>query len=379
MGNIHFRILGPLVTAEAEGREIQFRGHRQQTVMAMLLLSHGEVVSLQKLVTSVWCEGEPPSTAEKQIRNTVSELRQLSPDLEKSIETVIPGYRISGAPESIDSDTFTKHLHRAYKCISAAGYDEARQQLAKALSLCSGSILSGVDSTSVQTRTLPLNENRLLAAEEWADLELADEGGSGTLLGILADLVEDNPYRERMVRQLMLILCQSGSPNRALEIYRRTCSVLLDELGVEPSRSLQDMYYDARAQAATMSDANRGRTTPAKRNAILPKDIPYFIGRSKELNKILRIVEDDDRCQPTIIAIDGMAGVGKTTLAVHVAHVLSENYSRSPQYVNLGTHAHTGSPTDFHTSENPKPWPSPTSSYSQLRTETETLPRTPKC
>ncbi len=71
-----------------------------------------------------------------------------------------------------------------------------------------------------------------------ADLAL---GRDGELVPELESLVQANPFQERLRGQLMLALYRSGRQTEALEVYRQTRELLADELGLEPSRALQQL------------------------------------------------------------------------------------------------------------------------------------------
>jgi tetratricopeptide (TPR) repeat protein len=80
---------------------------------------------------------------------------------------------------------------------------------------------------------------------------------------------------------------------------------------------------------------------PAGRN-YLPGDIADFAGRRTELARL--IADTATGAPPTamvIEALDGMAGVGKTTLAVHAAHRLGSRYPDAQLFIDL--HGHTPS------------------------------------
>src|SRR5262249_47324744 len=66
----------------------------------------------------------------------------------------------------------------------------------------------------------------------------------------------------------------------------------------------------------------------------LPTDVPDFIGRGRELAALT-----DAARTATVVAVEGMAGVGKTTLAVHAAHLLTPRYPDGQLYLDLRAHA----------------------------------------
>lgn len=62
----------------------------------------------------------------------------------------------------------------------------------------------------------------------------------------------------------------------------------------------------------------------------LPRDVPDFTGRAAQLTAVL-----DGVAESRVIAVDGMAGVGKTCLAVHAAHRLAADYPDAQLYLDL--------------------------------------------
>src|SRR5262249_28043852 len=73
---------------------------------------------------------------------------------------------------------------------------------------------------------------------------------------------------------------------------------------------------------------------PTERLNTLPGDLGEFTGRRAEVG-VLLARREKEAAAIGIHAVDGMAGVGKTTLAVHVAHLLAERYPDAQLYVNL--------------------------------------------
>ncbi|OXM59063.1 ATP-binding protein, partial [Amycolatopsis vastitatis] len=71
----------------------------------------------------------------------------------------------------------------------------------------------------------------------------------------------------------------------------------------------------------------------------LPRDISYFTGRRLALERILSASARTAGGTMVISAIDGMAGVGKTTLAVHVAHRLAGRFPDAQLFVDLNAHS----------------------------------------
>ena len=72
---MRFGILGPFEVADGEGRELALGGRKQRSVLAILLLHAGEVVSSDRLIEELWGE-RAPATAAKTVQVYVSRLRK---------------------------------------------------------------------------------------------------------------------------------------------------------------------------------------------------------------------------------------------------------------------------------------------------------------
>jgi DNA-binding SARP family transcriptional activator len=234
MRDIEFRVLGPLEVL-VEGRALELKRRKQRSLLALLLLNTGEVVSTDKLIEELWA-GEPPKAAVGSLQNLVSALRkQLGA---KTVQTQVPGYRLA-----VDSDRVD--LHRFERLVATAGETEdARRRtdlLREALALWRGPALA--DLAFEQFAQIPiarLEERRTAAREDLIAAEL-DLGRHAQLVGELEALVIEHPLRERLRGQLMLALYRAGRQAEALEAYRQARETLVDELGIDPSLELQQL------------------------------------------------------------------------------------------------------------------------------------------
>lgn len=311
-------------------------------MLAVLLLADRNTVPLQHLVDSVWPEGMPPSsTAPKQIRNTISELRQrLSGN--SAIVPLTDGYRLDLHDGVLDSVTFTRRLARAGEHRSNQLIAQAITEYHRALALWRGPVLLGWDIPTLQPAIAKLNEQRLAAVEQCADLELA-MGRHHQLVSELAAWTAEYPMRERLCAQFMLAMFRAGRQADAIGEYNRIRHLLDVELGVAPSAELQDRYQRILANDATLDLAPSPTAVSAPTRCDLPADVGQLTGRGDALRRISDLLQRGDDLEvntnsATILAIDGMAGVGKTTLAVHAAHQLSHRYPDAQLFIDLQAH-----------------------------------------
>jgi DNA-binding SARP family transcriptional activator len=241
---LEFRILGPLEVWDGE-KTLELGGQRQRSLLALLAIHVGEVVPSERLITYLWGE-TPPPTAATSLQNAVSQLRKaLGPD---AVETRTPGYALNAAKDAVDARRFERLVNEA-----RAAEPERRSALIQdALSLWRGEPLADFPYESfAQDEAARLEELRLTAVETRIESEL-EQGAAADLVGELEQLVRDNPLRERPRGQLMLALYRSGRQAEALQAYQEARKMLVEELGIEPTPSLQQLHASILRQESAL-------------------------------------------------------------------------------------------------------------------------------
>ena len=260
-----------MLEAEVEERALDLGGRKQRAVLAALLLRAGQVVSDDRLVDEIWGDS-PPASAAHSLEAYVSRLRQVLAPHGVTLERRGGGYRIDLGPAVLDSRAFEALVAEAEQA-SAAGDDTRAAVLAKeALALWHGPVLSGIPlQLDGRAEAERLDELRSRAVEIRLDADLA-LGRHGELVGELRRLVEESPYHERLVAQLMVALYRSGRQAEALDVYERTRRALDEDLGLQPDEELQRLAGQIvrqepqlRAPARTVEASKRTRRTPARR------------------------------------------------------------------------------------------------------------------
>jgi DNA-binding SARP family transcriptional activator len=245
---IEYRILGPLEVAGENG-PIALGGQKQRGLLALLLVHAGQVVASERLVTYLWGES-PPKTATTSLQNLVSQLRKLlGPD---AVETRPPGYVLQVDPSRFDLARFERLCADARQAVA----EERAKLLRDALALWRGPPLADLAfETFAQNEIRRLEELRLDALESRIDADL-ELGGAGDLVPELESLVDRFPLRERLRGQLMLALYRAGRQADALQCYHATRRALVDELGIEPSPALQQVYTSILRQETVLEAAH---------------------------------------------------------------------------------------------------------------------------
>ncbi|MFF4443703.1 BTAD domain-containing putative transcriptional regulator [Streptomyces sp. NPDC001502] len=339
---MRFTILGP-VEAVASGSDAPGLAPRHRAVLAYLLLHAGSAVSTDRLIDAMWGP-LPPDSARAQIQTTIAAIRRMlrASGADRMLATRPAGYVITPEPGQLDLDEFTSLIAKAPTVPGAPG--DPADQIRAALALWRGEPLADITAHYVQSARARLNGQLLTAVERLAELELA-RGRHDDLIEELSVHTAANPLRERLCCQLMLALHRAGRQTDALDVARTFRATLAEEQGLDPGHAFSKLEQDILRDAP---DLRPPVTAPVKPQGInfLPYDVPDFTGREDELDGLIRMWSDNNGGVVTISAIDGMAGVGKTTLAVHAGHRLADHFPDGQLFIDLQAHTAGQSPLD---------------------------------
>jgi len=230
---VQIRLLGPLEVGVA-GQTRPVLGHRRRTVLAVLALQAGEIVSVDRLIDVVWGD-RPPRTALNTVQSHVSYLRRVIGN-KAAIVGRPPGYLLDLGSDATDVAT----AERLIQAGARAGEPiEQVRHLQAALALWRGRPLADVTASSwLELQAERLNQLLLQAHQLLTEVRLA-RGEYSLLTMELRPLIREYPLAERLHGYLMLALYREGRQSEALEVYRRLRTVLSDELGVEPTEPLR--------------------------------------------------------------------------------------------------------------------------------------------
>jgi DNA-binding SARP family transcriptional activator len=353
---MEFLVLGSL-EARQSGESIRVRGMRQQRLLASLLVNANRVVPMDMLVDELW--EAPPSSARPQVHNAIRDLRRILCGAGVStLVTVDAGYRLVVPQDAIDANCFTSRVVAAKTAEREGRLAESIRLLQSAVDLWRGEAFAGIQCPAVTRAAVRLNEQRLTAIEDLTTLRL-QAGESNSLIGELYALLAEHPLRDTLRGNLMIALCRSGRQADALEVYDDGRRYLADELGLELSPRLRSLHAGILADSSRPHGARIGKTTvtltapqfstlpdirpvlasgisgPGDHRNYLPHDLTDFTGRAAESDSLLGVAGQGPATSPLVIAIDGMGGVGKTVLALRVAHGLTPSHPDGQYFVGL--------------------------------------------
>jgi DNA-binding SARP family transcriptional activator/tetratricopeptide (TPR) repeat protein len=345
-------LLGPVEIGSAGGAMTPLSQPRLRVLLGLLGVAAGRVVTTEALVDGVWEEEWSPGR-EKNLHTLVYQLRRRLAGLEsrggERLARAGPGYRLVLGPGELDVAVFRDLAGRAREAARAGNTAGARELFGQALGCWRGPALA--DAAPLCPRlageAARLEEARLAVTEERMAADLA-LGRHGEVAAELAGLVEQFPLREKLAAMLMTALYRCGRRGEALAVYDNTRRVLAEQLGLDPGPELAGLQAMVLADdpALAAPPASAGGASAGAEGAV-PRQLParagFFAGREAELKQLDELLDqagveggpDEPGGAVVISAVAGMAGVGKTALAVHWARRVAGRFPDGQLYVNL--------------------------------------------
>jgi DNA-binding SARP family transcriptional activator/tetratricopeptide (TPR) repeat protein len=336
--------------ATVGGVALRLGPRKQQTVLAVLAVHAGSVVGVDELVDALWPE-RPPASAVANVRSYAASLRRLFTGVEEGGDRLVrrgSGYQLNADADELDLLAFSSLVAGGRDARRADDLAAAAKQLLAAVGCWRGPILAGLPAgPGLAARCAVVEEDRQAVVEELAEVQLAlDEPVEAARL--LHEHVRLHPLRERAYGLLMTALQRVGDVAGALSIYAEARTVLVDRLGIEPGRELQQLHRSildgaqmepsrsvAAADPRPVAEAPRVTDLrPAAKPAELPADLVDFVGRAEESEQAIAVLAASGTGVP-VCCVVGQAGVGKTSLAVHVAHRVRAAYPDGQLFVDL--------------------------------------------
>lgn len=331
---IRFRVLGPFEFYNGQ-RWTLIGSTKQRALLSLLVLNANRVRPSEQLISELWGD-RFPSSVRGLLAGYVWRLRQLlGDDNAEMLVTRAPGYQLVLPPGAVD-------VHR-YDDLSAAGHGQVAAEdlsgavasFSAALALWRGNPFVDVPlMPSVMAETARLEESRLAVIEARIGAEIRLGRNEG-LLPELKLIVAQFPLRERLHAHLMLVLYRSGQQAEALGAYRDLRRLLVEELGIEPSRPLRDLQQRILREDPSLLHVAPalpgGPVTSSGPVPTLPPQPRTFVGRDDALAMLTRRLSAGE----PVCAIHGTAGAGKSALALCVAHAVAPHFPDGQLYLDL--------------------------------------------
>lgn len=345
---LRVRVLGP-VRAWLGDREVDLGPPLRRCLFGVLAMQQGRALPLREVIAAMWGDATP-ATATGSVHTYVAGLRRvLEPDANFRrragwLKSDDRGYRLDLDPAEVDAHQFRERYATGRRLARLGKLAEAGTEFASATRLWQGVPFHGIPGPFAEAERARLVEVYVAIVEERARAQLSLGEVDAALADELTSLVAQHPLRESLRELVMLVLYRMGRQADALQAFHDARQVLASELGVRPGIALQELYERMLAKD-TSFDPSRGDYSPpaAMRSASvpaqLPHDVPNFVSRVAEVSAMQSWATGDHRESPPqrdrVLAIQGAAGVGKTALAVHVAHWLADRFPDGQLYLDL--------------------------------------------
>ncbi|MCM6776624.1 tetratricopeptide repeat protein [Nocardia sp. CDC159] len=343
-GVLRLHLLGAVEVWLGESR-LNIAAPQQLVVLAVLAAERGRTLSTAQLTGRLWADRQP-ATAVGVLRNLVLALRRQFDAHGRTgagaewLASTRGGYQLT-VPVETDVAEAESLIAGAEADRDSGAAEQAEAKLAAALRLWRGDPLVGLPGPWAESERTRLRRLRSTLRESAMAVAM-DLGRHSAAVAELEALIAAEPHCERWHELLMLALDAGGRRVEALEVYRNARRLLADELGLEPGPRLVQLHQRilaARPPAPNSIDLSpRGEPGPDRPAPVvrqLPPDIADFVGRDDLIRQLAAELGADSDRRP-VVAITGMGGVGKTTLAVHLAHRVRERFPDGLLYLDLG-------------------------------------------
>jgi DNA-binding SARP family transcriptional activator len=244
------RLLGPLEVL-LEGRPVELPGRRVRTLLVLLALGGGRIVTFERLAAGIW-DDTPPVHVRGSLQTYVGRLRRVLG--EEAIVTDPSGYRLRVPPVWVDAVEFRRLVREAEECTVPS---DQRRLLRAALALWpEGPTGEALTEWLRRYESPGLVERYLWAFERRVDLDLSSDRHPALVSEVRA-LTDRFPLRETLWARLLRALQVSGRRAEALGRYEELRTRLSCELGVEPSAELQAIHRSLLRDAGSVGDDGR--------------------------------------------------------------------------------------------------------------------------
>ncbi|WNM31371.1 BTAD domain-containing putative transcriptional regulator [Streptomyces sp. Li-HN-5-11] len=366
---MEFRVLGPIEILD-RGCNVVPTAPKPRQVISLLLLRRNTLVQTAELIDELW-EQNPPGSAMTTLQTYVYKLRKvlLRQGGEEILHTKPGGYLLSVPDSAIDLHTFETDANAGKALLEEGDPVGAAAVLKRALSVWRGPALADVAPGSLLTSyVIRLQELHFRTRELRIQAELR-LGLHRELISELKSLIMAHPLHENLHAFLMIALHRSGRRHEALEVYQLLRNNMVEELGLEPGQEVKQLHRALLADgpldtstavmaepaeltvlsaapdvAPSGANAARPASLPAVAGvptpAQLPADLADFTGREALVSDLVADFTADQqagalRTAPWMALISGMPGVGKTALAVHLAHLIRDRFGGGQLFADL--------------------------------------------
>ncbi len=306
-------------------------------MLAALLLHRGRAMSISELVEWVWPDGKEPDNPVGTFYSYASRIRPFLRRMTPTPNLVNLGgaYRLDVDPGEVDFHAFRATVESARAAGTRGDHANASQSLADALELWGDLPLADLHGERAAQWRQWSESNLWIPAQALLMQELSAVGRFDQVLHRLPELTAEHQANVSLVKRKIEALYGLGRGSEAKDFLRRMRKHLLSRGQHDEADDLL-RFHDSLPRAPRAA-APAATTPPPDTPYLLCRDIPDFAGREDLLRRLDELTTDSaGEVVPGVVTVDGEAGVGKTTLAVHWAHAAASRFPGGVLSMDLG-------------------------------------------
>ncbi|MEU5265401.1 BTAD domain-containing putative transcriptional regulator [Amycolatopsis sp. NPDC021455] len=338
---MEFRILGA-VELRLGNREVALGRAKERSLLGVLMLNHGKVVSLGTVTEALW-DDNPPAHAKKDLQAYVSRLRAALRGYGASARIVTQrgGYLFLPGDDELDYARFKALVRESGDARRAGRLDEAAAALREAMDLWRGPAIEDLDTVWMERKREDLDRyDRVAGYQALCTVEL-ERGHFREVLQILDVAMVEHEFDTEYIAQRLVALDGLGHYEEFDAYWKQVYDRSARSFGTGPARELQELHRRLLQSRDALAPADLHRTQAALRAlppAQLPSRVSEFVDRSADLARLDELLlrsRVGGSPATLIVAITGPAGVGKTELGLCWAHGIREQFPHGQLHADL--------------------------------------------
>lgn len=354
--SVRVSVLGSLAVSRC-GVEFALGAGMRRAVFGLLALHPNAALHREAIIDALWGD-TPPATAVNQVQAHVSKLRRIldparpARDSASPLESLGPSYLLRATPEQLDLLAYHELAEHAREANARGDLDAACGLYEKALGLWRGSPLAELDLLRDHPAVTGLTSQQTALIIDYAEASFSAHRHD-SVVSHLQSLAAREPLNEKAHAHLMIALAGIGQQAAALQAFDLLRRRLDDQLGVYPGAELAEAHdrvlrQDLPQAADGAADSALSASGPARVKGVrlpgngrapvcqLPPALPDFTGRAVEVGSLTSLLTPTpDSVGVPMAVISGPPGVGKTALALQVAHLLRHVFPDGQMHVEL--------------------------------------------